>query len=130
MVEDKKGLVALVQLDDEKYQEASNEIIKNDKAAGTYAEKMMKILDSLGNKAKEIGDDLAYARESILAEIQYFVNKQVNRFSQIGKVQKVEIFEKTASQKIKRYLYNFKKGTDSTNDNEPIESLDKESKEN
>ena len=90
----------------------------------------MKILDSLGNKAKEIGDDLAYARESILAEIQYFVNKQVNRFSQIGKVQKVEIFEKTASQKIKRYLYNFKKGTDSTIDNEPIESLDKESKEN
>ena len=74
------------------------------------------ILDSMGNKAKEIGDDFAYAQEAILTEIQFFVNKQVNRFSQIGKVQKIEVFEKTASQKIKRYLYNLKKGIDNTLD--------------
>lgn len=108
VVEGKKGLVALVQLDDEKYQVASEEIIKKDKESGTYQEKMKQILDSMGNKAKEMGNDFAYAQEAILTEIQFFVNKQVNRFSQIGKVQKIEVFEKTASQKIKRYLYNLK----------------------
>ena len=108
VVEGQKGLVALVQLDDEKYQAASKELIEKDKESGTYSEKMKSIIDSVGNKAKEIGDDFAYAQESILTEIQFFVNKQVNRFSQIGKVQKIEIFEKTASQKIKRYLYNLK----------------------
>lgn len=124
VVEGQKGLVALVQLDDEKYQAASEEIIKKDKEAGTYSEKMKQILDSLGNKAKEIGGDFAYAQESILTEIQYFVNKQVNRFSQVGKVQKIEIFEKTASQKIKRYLYNLKKGIDTTLEN--FQNKDKE----
>ena len=114
VVEGQKGLVALVQLDDEKYQEASEELIKKDKEAGTYQEKMKKLLDSLGSRAKELGEDLAYAQESILTEIQFFVNKQVNRFSQVNKVQKIEVFEKTASQKIKRYLYNLKKGMEST----------------
>ena len=69
-----------------------------------------------GQITKEIGEDLIYAQESILNEIQFFVNKQVNRFSQIGKVQKIEIFEKTASQKIKRYLYNLKKGNEVSSD--------------
>ena len=126
VVEGQKGLVALVQLDDEKYQAASEELLKKDKESGTYTEKMKQILDSLGSKAKEIGDDFAYARESILAEIQFFVNKQVNRFSQVNKVQKIEIFEKTASQKIKRYLYNLKKGNDSTLENAQKKSNDEE----
>lgn len=116
VVEGQKGLVALVQLDDEKYQVASEEVIKKDKESGKYSEKMKEVLGSLGNKTKEIGEDLIYAQESILNEIQFFVNKQVNRFSQIGKVQKIEIFEKTASQKIKRYLYSLKKGNDSSSD--------------
>ena len=126
VVEGQKGLVALVQLDDEKYQVASKELIEKDKESGTYSEKMKSIIDSVGNKAKEIGDDFAYAQESILTEIQFFVNKQVNRFSQIGKVQKIEIFEKTASQKIKRYLYNLKKGIDSTLENVQKKSNDEE----
>ena len=126
VVEGQKGLVALVQLDDEKYQAASKELIEKDKESGTYSEKMKSIIDSVGNKAKEIGDDFAYAQESILTEIQFFVNKQVNRFSQIGKVQKIEIFEKTASQKIKRYLYNLKKGIDSTLENVQKKSNDEE----
>ena len=102
------------------------ELIEKDKESGTYSEKMKSIIDSVGNKAKEIGDDFAYAQESILTEIQFFVNKQVNRFSQIGKVQKIEIFEKTASQKIKRYLYNLKKGIDSTLENVQKKSNDEE----
>ncbi|MBR5867089.1 MAG: AMP-binding protein, partial [Spirochaetaceae bacterium] len=116
VVEGQKGLVALVQLDDEKYQLASEEVIKKDKESGKYTEKRKALLGSLGQITKEIGEDLIYAQESILNEIQFFVNKQVNRFSQIGKVQKIEIFEKTASQKIKRYLYNLKKGNETSFD--------------
>jgi long-chain acyl-CoA synthetase len=101
--------------------------LKEDKESGTYQEKMKKLLDSLGNKAKELGEDFAYAQESILTEIQFFVNKQVNRFSQVNKVQKIEVFEKTASQKIKRYLYNLKKGMESTLEN--VQKKNKDSKE-
>ncbi|MDR2897478.1 MAG: AMP-binding protein [Spirochaetaceae bacterium] len=71
VVEDAKGLVALVQL-----------MVSNMK------------------------DGFQYKQEEILNEIQFFVNQNVNRFSKVGRVETVESFEKTASQKIKRYLYN------------------------
>lgn len=130
VVEGQKGLVALVQLDDEKYQEASDTIIKKDQAAGTYQDKIKQFLETIGSKTKEIGEGLAYTQEAILTEIQYFVNKQVNRFSQIAKIEKIEIFEKTASQKIKRYLYNLKSGMDSKNNHseKTEESQDNKSK--
>ena len=51
-------------------------------------------------------DALAYKRAEILNEIKFFVNENVNKMSHIDKIERVDAFEKTASQKIKRYLYN------------------------
>ena len=52
-------------------------------------------------------DAVAYKRAEILNEIKFFVNSSVNKMSRIDKIEQVEAFEKTASQKIKRYLYHF-----------------------
>ena len=52
-------------------------------------------------------DAMAYKRAEILNEIKFFVNSSVNKMSRIDKIEQVEAFEKTASQKIKRYLYHF-----------------------
>jgi len=43
----------------------------------------------------------------VLKEIQNYINQNVNKFSQVQMIQThPEPFEKTATQKIKRYLYN------------------------
>ncbi|MDY2839115.1 MAG: AMP-binding protein [Treponema sp.] len=80
VVESDDGLVALVQIDEDK-------------------------LKSLINEFK---NDINYTKESVLNEIQFFVNSKINKNSQIRKIQTVPEFEKTASQKIKRYLYDMK----------------------
>ena len=49
-----------------------------------------------------------HKREEVLNEIRFFVNSKVNKFSKIDKIEVVEEFEKTASQKIKRYLYSLR----------------------
>ena len=76
VVEGKKGLTAIIQLD----------------------------LD----KIKAMYQSVEYNQAKLLGEIQYFVNSKVNRNSQIQQVEVVEKFEKTASQKIKRYVYDLK----------------------
>lgn len=86
VVEDENGLLAIVQLDEDKV----NEEQKN---------------RGLMSNVKDFTENWSYMNESILSEIQFFVNKQVNRFSQVGKVTKIKEFEKTASQKIKRFKY-------------------------
>ena len=88
VVEDDAGLVALVQVDEEKLEEEAK--------------------NRLAKMAGEFARDIAYQKEAILSEIQYFVNSKVNKNSRVGKVRKVEKFEKTASQKIKRYLYDLR----------------------
>ena len=65
---------------------------------------------ALGHAVHEVKEDFLYKREELLLEIQYFVNKRVNKNSRIASVQRVEDFEKTASQKIKRYLYHLHHG--------------------
>jgi long-chain acyl-CoA synthetase len=80
VIEDKDGLVAIVQL----------------------------IEQAAGDAVQDIKEGLLYKREAILSEIQFFVNDKVNRISKISKVTAIEQFEKTASQKIKRYLYKQK----------------------
>ena len=90
IVEDDNGLVALVQINED--------------------------------KLKLLKRDLAYQKESILNEIQFYLNSRVNKSSKVERVQVVTEFEKTASQKIKRYLYDLrtkvgeKKGKKSKND--------------
>ena len=91
VVEDDDGLVALVQLDEEKLKNRS-------------------LLGSVEQAVEDIKENLLYKQEEILSEIKFFVNNKVNRFSKVGSVKTVESFEKTASQKIKRYLYNLRSG--------------------
>lgn len=86
VVEDDAGLLAIVQLDENKLD-----------------------LEKLKDDAME---EILYKKEKILSEIQYFVNDKVNRFSKINKITAIKEFEKTASQKIKRYLYSFKSKKD------------------
>ena len=108
VVEGVEGLVALITLDEEKFQkEAENRSKLN--------------IPNFMEKASEFARDIAAQKEAILGEIQYFVNSKVNKNSRINKLKKIDSFEKTASQKIKRYLYDLKssilKDKDSKNEN-------------
>ncbi len=97
VVEDDNGLVALVQVDEEKLnQEAEKRVRTND------------LKDVVQKTQEKIQRDIAYQREVILNEIQFFVNSRVNKNSRIGKIKTISEFEKTASQKIKRYLYDLR----------------------
>ncbi len=95
VVEDDTSLVALVNIDEEKVE--------------AEAEARAKIkLPNLKEMSDEFFNAIAYQKEKILGEIQYFVNSRTNSSSRIGRVQQVPEFEKTASQKIKRYLYDLR----------------------
>jgi long-chain acyl-CoA synthetase len=48
----------------------------------------------------------AITQSGILNDIRSFVNTQVNKFSQLKAIEHIADLEKTASQKIKRFLYN------------------------
>ena len=82
VIEQKGKLVALVHLNIEEIEKKYN-IMKNE-ASRRFEEK----------------------KEEILREIQEYVNSKVNKFSRISKVVYQPLpFEKTATQKIKRYIY-------------------------
>lgn len=95
VVEDDAGLVALVKVDEEKLEKEVRADLEAKKS--TYAD-----------FAAAVKEEVAYRSQALMSEIQFFVNSKVNRTSKIGKVTKVDEFEKTASQKIKRYLYDLK----------------------
>ena len=59
-------------------------------------------------KAEIFKQNVAYEKERITGEIKYYVNSRVNKSSKVGKVKEVAGFEKTATQKIKRYLYDLR----------------------
>ena len=64
---------------------------------------------AMNEAMNEVSYMLSYKREEILNEIKFFVNKNVNRISRIDRVELIDKFEKTASQKIKRYIYTIQK---------------------
>lgn len=101
VVEDDNGLVALLQMDEEKLEEEAKRRLS-----------LSELKDDLQEKAtakkEEIQDKLAYQKEVIMNEIKFFVNKQVNKTSKIDRIETIKQFEKTASQKIKRYLYDLR----------------------
>lgn len=101
VVEDDNGLVALLQMDEEKLEEEAKRRLS-----------LSELKDDLQEKAtakkEEIQDMLAYQKEVIMNEIKFFVNKQVNKTSKIDRIETIKQFEKTASQKIKRYLYDLR----------------------
>jgi long-chain acyl-CoA synthetase len=105
------SLVAIVQLDEEKL--AAEVKRRATSSPETLGQQMQQMKDAAGlamtGAMNDMSHMLAYKREEILNEIKYFVNENVNRISRIDRVEAISQFEKTASQKIKRYLYTIAK---------------------
>ena len=100
---EKSSLVAYVQLDEEKLAAE----VRKEQSQNKEGSAMQYLQTAVADAVSEFTDALAYKRAEILNEIKFFVNSNVNRISRIDKIEQVEAFEKTASQKIKRYLYHF-----------------------
>ena len=90
------SLVAYVKLDEDKLNAQMENEVKGDK---TFSE-------NIQDMALELSDAFVYKKEELLNEIKFFINTNVNRMSRIDTIKAVSEFEKTASQKIKRYLYS------------------------
>ena len=88
VVEGKEGLVAFVKLDAEKI----SAIIG--KAKNLVSNVVSKVNDKVADKTQ------------LIADIKNYVNSNVSKIARIVKIQEVIEFEKTATQKIKRYLYD------------------------
>jgi long-chain acyl-CoA synthetase len=98
-----RSLVALVQIDEERL---AAEAKRRALAEGGQIHAMTEAMGTAMNEAaREMSNMLAYKREELMNEIKFFVNENVNRISRIDRVEPIDQFEKTASQKIKRYLY-------------------------
>ncbi|MCR4939200.1 MAG: AMP-binding protein [Treponemataceae bacterium] len=84
VVEGKEGLVAFVKLDEDK--------VKN--LIGKAKTIVSNVVTFVGDKGQ------------LINEIKNYVNSNVSKIARIVKIQEVIEFEKTATQKIKRYLYD------------------------
>jgi long-chain acyl-CoA synthetase len=67
-------------------------------------------MEELEKKYQNLKEDMTRQyeekKEELLLELQQYVNSQVNKFSQINKVVLQPVpFQKTATLKIKRFLY-------------------------
>ncbi len=63
-------------------------------------------MEELEKKYQSFKDDISVRKEELLNEIKNYVNSHVNKFSQIQKViMHPDPFQKTATLKIKRFLY-------------------------
>jgi len=120
VVEGKDGLVALVHFDEEKLLAEAERRAVLQARVGAVKSGEMKLRDAVGETLSEVVQNakeaaaarnqdlkeaILYQRESIMNEIHFFVNGKVSKGSKISSVESVGEFEKTASQKIKRYLY-------------------------
>lgn len=93
------SLTALIKLNDEKIRQLQAEkanMLEN-----------QSIGDKIGATIDAMGESFAVQREKLINELKYFVNSKVNTRSKIQNIEIVDEFEKTASGKIKRYVYNF-----------------------
>jgi len=110
------SLVAYVKLDDEKVEEEVKRI--NSK---TFTESLQEGMQGFSEAMTEA---MVYKKEELLNEIKFFINNNVNRMSRIDTVKMVDDFKKTASQKIKRYLYSVTHSLKKKDDNADKESRD------
>lgn len=99
---EKSSLVAYVHLDEEKLA-AEIQKTQNQNNEGSAIQNLQ---SAVAGAMSGFTDAMTYKRAEILNEIKFFVNSNVNKMSRIDKIEQVDAFEKTASQKIKRYLYN------------------------
>ena len=101
------SLVAYIQLNEEKLKETEQKKSPKD-SSSVRSGNLSEIQDAIGGAVSGLSNAFLYKREELLNEIKFFVNSKVNKFSKIDKIEVVDGFEKTASQKIKRYLYSFR----------------------
>lgn len=105
------SLVAYIQLNEEKLKGKVSATSKKDKNMEDSSQSALSgIQEAIGDAVSEISNAIMHKREEVLNEIKFFVNSKVNKFSKIDKIELVDEFEKTASQKIKRYLYSLRHG--------------------
>ena len=97
------SLVAYVKLDEQKLDEA------------TKGEWSKIITENIQGAVSSFSEAIIYKKEELLNEIKFFINSNVNRMSRVDTIREVEEFEKTASQKIKRYLYSAKEDENKKN---------------
>lgn len=72
-----------------------------------YAEKREDAFASYHSKKEELKESLSSSFDSLKKEVSEYVNARVNKFSRITEIYiQHEAFHKTATSKIKRYLYN------------------------
>lgn len=72
-----------------------------------YAEKREDTFASYHSKKEELKESLSSSFDSLKKEVSEYVNARVNKFSRITEIYiQHEAFQKTATSKIKRYLYN------------------------
>ena len=109
------SLVALVQVDEEKLAAEARKRLEEEgklqpqSMTAVVGEAVSGMGEAVSGAVSDFSQMLAYKREQVLNEIRFFVNGNVNKISRIDRVESVPQFEKTASQKIKRYLYSLKK---------------------
>lgn len=108
VVEDDDGLVALVQIDQEKLEAEATERAKNSQKGLNISSIVKGVGGTVSDAADTMVKSVAYEKERLVNEIQYYVNSRVNKGSKVNKIRTVEAFEKTATQKIKRYLYDLR----------------------
>lgn len=111
VVEDDDGLVAIVQIDEEKLEAEAEENVKKslpEAVREVLKEAKENVSETVKAQREDFKRSVAYERERLINEIQFYVNNRVNKTSRIGKIKQVVQFEKTATQKIKRYLYDLR----------------------
>lgn len=112
------SLVAYVKLDEEKVEEE----VKRTHSK-TFAESFS---EGMAGFSEAMSEAIVYKKEELLNEIKFFINDNVNRMSRIDTIKTVDEFKKTASQKIKRYLYSI---TQSGKNKEDVQDCGKKSDE-
>jgi len=117
VTENKGKLVALVHFNPEKLkalQEAKEEALESyyqtkEQLIKSYGEKKEQIVKFYEEKKEETIKIFNEKIEQLKTEVLEYVNSRVNKFSKISLIQDHPMqFEKTATQKIKRYLYRQK----------------------
>lgn len=101
VIQQKGKLVAMVHFNREELENKIKEM-RNDMGS-----KMEEMRDDVGNKMEEISSKVDESIEELKVELKEYINSRVNKFSKIQLfISQPTPFIKTATQKIKRYLYN------------------------
>ena len=93
------SLIAIIKLNEEK--------LKKFEAEEKARLENQTIKEKIDTAIDTVSENFSSTRDRLLGEIKLFVNSRVNTRSKIQNIEVIDEFEKTASGKIKRYLYGF-----------------------